>query len=271
MAHSAQNDLIYDVGMHRGEDSEFYLEKGFRVVAIEALPELAAQAGDRLRSYIDAGRLTILNVAIAEQDGPITFYANPGCSVWGTAHSEWAERNMRLGQPSLSTTVKGVRFHSILEQHGIPYYLKIDIEGSDLLCVRALLDFETRPKYLSLESARTSWGELVREFDLLKELGYAKFKVVPQHTIHKQRCPSPALEGTYVPHSFEEGSSGLFGEEAPGKWLSREHALNRYRWIFAHYRLMGYQGENRMRRKIQEAATRLHVPASGWYDTHASM
>ena len=29
-------DLIYDVGMHRGEDTAFYLRKGFRVVAVEA-------------------------------------------------------------------------------------------------------------------------------------------------------------------------------------------------------------------------------------------
>ena len=35
-----QKDLIYDVGFHRGEDTEFYLAKGFKVVAIEAHPEL---------------------------------------------------------------------------------------------------------------------------------------------------------------------------------------------------------------------------------------
>jgi 16S rRNA A1518/A1519 N6-dimethyltransferase RsmA/KsgA/DIM1 with predicted DNA glycosylase/AP lyase activity len=32
-------DLIYDVGMHHGEDTEFYLRKGFRVVAFEADPD----------------------------------------------------------------------------------------------------------------------------------------------------------------------------------------------------------------------------------------
>jgi hypothetical protein len=31
-------DLIYDLGMHRGGDTQFYLEKGFRVVAVEANP-----------------------------------------------------------------------------------------------------------------------------------------------------------------------------------------------------------------------------------------
>jgi hypothetical protein len=29
-------DLIFDVGFHRGEDTDFYLKKGFRVVAVEA-------------------------------------------------------------------------------------------------------------------------------------------------------------------------------------------------------------------------------------------
>ena len=36
MARGLENNLIYDVGLHKGEDSEFYLKKGFRVVAIEA-------------------------------------------------------------------------------------------------------------------------------------------------------------------------------------------------------------------------------------------
>lgn len=33
-------NLIYDVGLHRGEDTDFYLKKGFHVVALEANPEL---------------------------------------------------------------------------------------------------------------------------------------------------------------------------------------------------------------------------------------
>ena len=32
------SDLIYDVGFHQGEDTAYYLKKGFRVVAFEAHP-----------------------------------------------------------------------------------------------------------------------------------------------------------------------------------------------------------------------------------------
>ncbi len=33
-------NLIYDLGSHNGQDSEFYLKKGFIVVAVEANPTL---------------------------------------------------------------------------------------------------------------------------------------------------------------------------------------------------------------------------------------
>ncbi len=31
-------DLVFDVGAHKGEDSDFYLNLGYRVVAVEANP-----------------------------------------------------------------------------------------------------------------------------------------------------------------------------------------------------------------------------------------
>ena len=34
--------LIYDVGMHNGDDTAYYLRRGFRVVAIEPNPALVA-------------------------------------------------------------------------------------------------------------------------------------------------------------------------------------------------------------------------------------
>nr|MBS9781973.1 hypothetical protein [Gammaproteobacteria bacterium] len=37
-------NLIYDVGMCQGEDTAFYLKKGFTVIAFEANPELITQA-----------------------------------------------------------------------------------------------------------------------------------------------------------------------------------------------------------------------------------
>lgn len=268
-------DLIFDVGLHKGEDSEFYLRKGFKVVAIEAVPSLCDGARERLRHYLDTGQLTILNLAIAEKSGPIKFFVNESISVWGTISAEWAKRNERLGAKSFEITVEGIPFHHILKRFGVPYYLKIDIEGADLLCLQALRNFTSRPKYVSIESTKTSWSDLVDEFALFKSLGYSKFKLVQQHTVKNQTCPFPAREGLYVNHRFEHASSGLFGEEAPGEWLSEREALKLYRKVFVRYRLFGDAGIFRRLRgllsRLPFARRLAKLTQVGWYDTHASI
>ena len=266
---SFEKDLIYDVGLHKGEDSEFYLKKGFRVVALEALPALAQMATERLHRYLDSGQLVILNVAVAEKDGPLTFFENPGLSVWGTAYPEWAQRNQRLGLSSIETTVQGMNFAKILKQYGIPYYLKVDIEGADILCLKALKGFESKPKHVSIESTKTSWKGLREEFALLRVLGYSRFKVVPQRTVADQFCPFPASEGRYIDHHFEAGASGLFGEEAPGKWMDESEAIRTYRTIFLQYKLFGDDGIVH-RSVLAERLLRRFVKSVGWYDTHAA-
>ncbi|QLE40326.1 FkbM family methyltransferase [Nostoc sp. C052] len=264
-------NLIIDVGVHTGEDTEFYLKKGFRVVGIEAHPELYEATKKRLNLYIEKGQLTLLNIAVSPKDEPVTFYANLERSFWGTTSPDWAIRNKcSFDAPSIEITVEGRRFERILEEFGIPYYLKVDIEGADLLCIQALRQFNTKPQFLSIESTKTSWKELLEEFALLKELGYHKFKAISQGHVPEQICPSPAREGQYIPHRFEYGASGLFGEETPGNWLSESEVIKVYKGIFWTYKIIGVNGIiyrfpiGRMfldKFKIQEP----------WYDTHVSL
>ena len=272
------SDLIIDVGLNRGEDSDFYLKKGFQVVAVEANPELCTQAIERFGDAHAEGRFKVLTAAVAEKDGPITFYRNAAISDWGTTSEEWMLRNAERGARSEALVVSGRRFESILKETGIPYYLKIDIEGFDQLCVKALRSASQRPRYLSFESTMTSWQELLAEFALLRELGYRRFKVVNQLKVPKQICPRPPLEGRFVEHTFVHGASGCFGHEAPGRWLSESAAIALYRAIFVHYRLfapeglLGHLRWHRRGRLIAGAhrAMKRFFPEPVWFDTHAT-
>jgi FkbM family methyltransferase len=291
--HGVRPNLIYDVGLHLGEDSEFYLKKGFDVVAVEANPINIAKATKRLKAYIDAGNLTIVNKAITRDEGPVTFFVSD-VSVWGTTDSKWAERNRRLGSSISEITVTGVRFDHLLDEYGVPYYLKVDIEGADTLCLEGLLVSDDRPKYVSLESSKTSFDDLVKEFCLLQRLGYRKYKIVPQHRVEEQRLPNPAREGRFIAHVFERHSSGAFGRELPGEWLSLEQALRAYMWIFRRYRMIGDSGslsslvqdgtKSQASRSIASAGILARKLLSynllrsvkarmkaGWYDTHGML
>ncbi|WP_016952154.1 FkbM family methyltransferase [Anabaena sp. PCC 7108] len=264
-------NLIIDVGVHTGQDTEFYLKKGFRVIGIEAHPDIYESAKNRLKSYVESGQLTLLNVAVSPKDEPITFYANLDRSFWGTISPERVKESDRaFGTRSVEMTVKGRRFESILEEFGVPYYLKVDIEGSDLLCVKALQEFDTKPQFISIESTKASWNALLEELELLKKLGYQKFKAINQAKVTQQVCPSPAKEGQYIPYQFEYGSSGLFGDETPGTWLSEIEVINLYKRIFINYKIFGVHGiiYSFSIGKILLESLNIKEP---WYDTHASL
>lgn len=91
------DNLIIDVGMHIGNDTAFYLAKGFRVVAVEANPKLVDQARVRLSHEIATGRLTICNSAIVNYDGEIEFYVSDEHPDTGTISKMEADYSRRLG------------------------------------------------------------------------------------------------------------------------------------------------------------------------------
>jgi FkbM family methyltransferase len=279
-------DLIYDVGLHKGEDAEFYLRKGFRVVAFEADSDLIAFCTKRLTEFIDQGQLTIVQGAIADPnligDGrkTVPFYKNWDVSAWGTVRADWVDRNARLGTASTVTEVPAINFADAIRQFGVPYFMKIDIEGCDTVCVSALSEFEERPTYISIESDKTGIENIEREIDLFTKLGYTSFQAVEQSAIPlSQSPPHPPREGKYVAQRFENGSSGLFGLDLEDQWKSRQEILRQYRLIRLGFLLLGddgimikwkFRGSDRLRLLTERVVRHFtHAAVPGWYDTHA--
>src|SRR5215831_6064012 len=140
-------DLIYDVGMNNGDDTAYYLRRGFRVIAIEANTHLAKCAAERFRTQISSGQLRILNIGIAAEEGELPFWICETYSEWSSFDRKRASRG-----PHHEVMVPCRRFASVLEEFGVPHYLKVDIEGNDTL---GLQDLNPRrlPKFVSTESA----------------------------------------------------------------------------------------------------------------------
>ena len=197
-----------------------------------------------------------------------------------TVGVDWAERNVRLGTSSSMLEVDVIDFAGIMQLHGVPHYMKIDIEGVDMVCVNALRLFRERPDYVSIESDKTGFANIKREIDAFVDLRYDSFQAIEQSAIpHSQTPPYPAREGDYVAQRFERGSSGLFGSELGSEWQSKHEILRQYRVVRLGYYLVGndgivgrwkYRGAMRLRSLIcrfLRLFTKATVP--GWYDTHA--
>lgn len=232
-------DLIFDLGMHVAQDTEFYLRKGFRVVAIEANPVLARAARSRLHGAVEEGRLVVLAVGIGGTRGLNTFFIDP-------VHSEWSSFEPGLGGRSgegRKVAVPTVLLGDVLREFGCPHYLKIDIEGHDLLALRQLEESGCRPSFVSVENGEPPMLET------LVRMGYAGFKFINQATVPKLRLPLRAREGQRIRHRFPFGATGPFGEETPGTWRSAEDIECEIR---AYWERPG-----------RDAAVH------GWYDLHA--
>ena len=280
-------DLIYDVGMHNGEDTAFYLHQGFRVVAIEANPQLADLARRKFSSEIESGRLTILNVGIAERAGTGTFWVCDDVSVWSSFQEKLTSRE---GKKHHSIEIQTRRFCEILEEYSIPFYLKVDIEGSDYLCLRDLVG-RPLPRFISVEAESSeNVDDLanagpVENLSLLYNLGYRRFKLIRQADFSAefesdfeafiQRLVKSAAYGKlrlpvfsqlakqltsheqlYRKHRyrFPTDGSGPWGNGTPGVWLSFEQA-----------KVVHIKARRRYARRARKV--RGH---SFWYDWHAT-
>lgn len=230
--------LVFDIGMHNGTDTRYYLRKGYRVVAVEANPALARAAAVAFAAEIAAGMLTIENVGIAEARGVKTFYVNLDVD-------EWSSFDRGLG------TRQGTRYEEIevptqpldhlVGRYGMPHFLKVDVEGFDPLVVRQLRRTSARPRYVSLEDSG------IDALVALYEVGVREFKFSNQLGGRDTPCRVRTVDGVEFEQTFGVASSGLFGEDLPGPWLDPAHAFEAY------VRSVRPPGEK---------------PIGGWWDIH---
>ena len=204
------SELIYDLGMHSGEDTAFYLKKGFRVVAVEANPDLAEAARTRFADALAEGRLILVNMAIAEREGELEFFVNEQNSQWSSIHRQWGTRGQKGHR---IVRIPATTLDRLMTRHGVPYYIKIDIEGADLTALKSLADCPGLPRYVSVEGGREP---ALRVFEAL---GYDRFAVVPQASVPGSELRRPSHEGRDVAHVFPPGSSGPFGRDIEGEWM----------------------------------------------------
>jgi FkbM family methyltransferase len=258
--------LVFDVGFNIGQDTAFYLSQGHRVVAVEADPKLAEAGRARFAREVEAGQLEIVNVGIAERQGFADFWICEGKPEFNSFFKEIAARD---GYSHHKITVPTAPFGAILDEYGTPYFLKIDIEGHDMLCLAALASREL-PAYLSVESEcpidhqPPSVEDGLRVLWQLRDVGYKRFKLIDQldfnslarppsinHLLQRfsdaylLRRPFRNIRGTYrlsqwlmpkarierkFKRQFPLGCSGVWGEDTPGRWLSAVEAEDAYRY-----------------------------------------
>jgi FkbM family methyltransferase len=210
--------IVYDVGMNNGDDSRYYLDKGYRVVGIDANPDSCRACEIRFAPEIAANRMRVLNTGVGRRSETLDFYVNKRESPISTfsprdlksAPNEWLVINVPVRPLSM-----------IIQECGAPVFVKVDVEYFDHLVLHDLLEAGIKPPFISAEA------QSIDVFCALVLMGYQQFKLVhgatvgdvyANHTISR-------LNQSSTQYSFPNHSSGPYGEDIPGDWMDKNAIL----------------------------------------------
>jgi len=174
-------DLVFDVGANVGNRVKIFLALGARVVAVE--PQRGC-AGILRAAFGADPRFVLVEKALGEVEGHAEMLISDA-DTFSSLSREWIRAVGRSGRFQGRTwdrtaTVEVSTLDRLIAEHGLPAFVKIDVEGFEYEVVKGL----SRPvRALSLEYAPEAMESMRRCLDHLDRLGALRLNYSPEESM----------------------------------------------------------------------------------------
>jgi FkbM family methyltransferase len=189
----SSGDLAFDIGAHVGDRVRTWLQLGARVVAVEPQPSMLRVLR---RLYGERRQVAIEPVAVGSKVGKATLHVSSATPTVSTLSSAWIQRvqeDVRFQSTRWDETVEVevTTLEQLIAQHGVPRFIKVDVEGLELEVFKGL----SRPiEALSFEYLPVSKSIAQDCVRLLSGLGPYRFRSSQVETMRwaQERWLEPA-------------------------------------------------------------------------------
>jgi FkbM family methyltransferase len=155
------NKLVYDIGANKGNKVKPLLQMGYKVIALE--PEKKALSTLSWR-FGKNKKVILVDNGVSDKEGELAIHIAGNRSGLNTLSDKWVnsletEKENRWQKKHSfkdSYTVKVTTLDHLFSTYGIPYFIKIDVEGYENKVIKgmrrlpAFISFETNlPEFLA--------------------------------------------------------------------------------------------------------------------------
>lgn len=145
------NDLVFDVGANVGVYAETFTELGARVIAVEPNPACC----DVLKNLAKRADVIVEACAAGCESGTVLLQLNDNSQL-SSANPSWREQLdrsplHRSARWQRQITVSVTTLDALVRRHGLPKFVKIDVEGFDDEVLRGMT---FKPRVLTFEFNR---------------------------------------------------------------------------------------------------------------------
>jgi FkbM family methyltransferase len=164
-----RGDLVFDVGANVGAKAELFAARGARVVCVEPQPRCVAALRRRFQAQ---PRVALVEAGLAAAPGRMALSVCREADTISTFSDAWKTGRFANFRWDERLEVAVTTLDALIAEHGVPRYVKIDVEGFELEVLRGL---SRAVPLLSFEFA-IEFADVTRAcVERLRALGFTRF------------------------------------------------------------------------------------------------
>jgi FkbM family methyltransferase len=176
--------LLFDIGANRGDATIAGLNKGYKVIAVEAAPRIYRKLA---ATFMYIPEVTPIKAAVSNVDNErVEFYEAEEDGL-STLNKDWLidEALPYAGKPYRTISATTITIDTLAKIYGKPDLIKVDVEGAEWGVFKGMTK-----KYgtLAFEWTNVTIGEHCSQLEYLASLGYTE--VAPQFIVHHLQEPT---------------------------------------------------------------------------------